>query len=90
MKLFRYYASYHCTFDMTYFPFDRQNCTLAFKMRTATTKYVQLFPKTLTYLGPVDMIEFTLSNYSASIGKHLFYAFINFKNCIKMIYLSIL
>jgi len=69
--MIRFYASYHCTFDMTYFPFDSQNCTMSFKMRTATTKYVQLFPNILKYLGPTDMVEFTLSSFTAVVGQYV-------------------
>ena len=39
MYLRRYYAEYHCTFNLRFFPFDEQVCKMEFKARTVT-RYV--------------------------------------------------
>jgi hypothetical protein len=69
MKRFRFYAEYHCAFDLKYFPFDIQNCSMIFKMRTATHTKVRFFPLDLVYSGPMDMLEFSLTNYTLEEGK---------------------
>ena len=39
MYLRRFYAEYHCTFNLRFFPFDEQVCKMEFKARTVT-RYV--------------------------------------------------
>ena len=65
---FRYYADYHCPFNLKYFPFDIQKCQMIFKTRTATIAKIHFVPSKLTYSGPVDMIEFSLANYTVTSG----------------------
>ena len=50
MYLRRYYAEYHCTFNLRFFPFDEQTCKMEFKARTVTRQYLELIPGNLRYI----------------------------------------
>ncbi len=65
---FRFYAEYHCAFDLQNFPFDIQKCKMIFKTRTATIAKIHFVPVDLIYSGPLDMIEFSLTNYTVTAG----------------------
>ena len=67
--LFRYSAEYHCTFNLRFFPFDDQTCTMEFKARTVTKNYLQLVPGHLKYLGPHVLVEFIVANMTIEEGK---------------------
>ena len=41
---------------------------MIFKTRTATIAKIHFAPTKLTYSGPVDMVEFSLANYTVSSG----------------------
>ena len=43
MYLRRYYAEYHCTFNLRFFPFDEQVCKMEFKARTVTRYVFSIF-----------------------------------------------
>ena len=66
--LFRYSAEYHCTFNLRFFPFDDQTCTMEFKARTVTKNYLQLVPGHLKYLGPHVLVEFIVANMTIEEG----------------------
>ncbi len=70
IAIFRYYAEYHCAFDLKYFPFDVQICQMIFRTRTATVSKIHFAPQDLIYSGPVDMIEFSLTNYTVTKGTY--------------------
>jgi hypothetical protein len=42
---------------------------MIFKMRTATHTKVRFLPLELIYSGPMDMLEFSLTNYTLEEGK---------------------
>ena len=58
----RYQAEYQCMFDLRPFPFDRQECTLLFKMRSATKQQVVLTPGSLIFQGPKTQVEFVIED----------------------------
>ena len=66
----RYYAEYHCAFDLKNFPFDVQRCQMIFRTRTATVAKIKFEPQNIIYSGPVDMIEFSLTNYTITKGTY--------------------
>ena len=66
MRCRRYAAEYPCTFNLRFFPFDRQTCTMIFKMRTATEKSVVLIPDGVKYNGPSQLIEFVVKKVNIS------------------------
>ena len=66
--LFRYSAEYHCTFNLRFFPFDDQTCTMEFKARTVTKNYLKLVPGHLKYLGPHVLVEFIVANMTIEEG----------------------
>lgn len=68
MYLRRYYAEYPCTFDLKFFPFDEQVCTMEFKARTVTKQYLKLMPGNLVYKGPKLLVEFEVQNITMSEG----------------------
>ena len=69
MYLRRFYAEYHCTFNLRFFPFDEQTCKMEFKARTVTKQYLQLMPGTLKYKGPKVLVEFVVSNVTMGFGR---------------------
>ena len=64
----RYQADYHCVFDLRPFPFDRQECTLLFKMRSATKQQVVLNPGSLEFQGPKTLVEFVIEDLWLTSG----------------------
>ena len=68
MYLRRYYAEYHCTFNLRFFPFDEQTCKMEFKARTVTRQYLELIPGNLRYRGPETLVEFVVSNVTMGPG----------------------
>ena len=69
MYLRRYYAEYHCTFNLRFFPFDEQICKMEFKARTVTRQYLELIPGNLRYRGPQTLVEFVVSNVTMGPGR---------------------
>ena len=69
MYLRRYYAEYHCTFNLRFFPFDEQVCKMEFKARTVTRQYLELLPGRLNYKGPEVLVEFIVSNTNMTTAR---------------------
>ena len=69
MFLRRFYAEYHCTFNLRFFPFDEQICKMEFKARTVTKQYLKLLPGNLKYKGPKVLVEFVVSNVTMGFGR---------------------
>ena len=69
MYLRRFYAEYHCTFNLRFFPFDEQICKMEFKARTVTRQYLELLPGRLLYKGPEILVEFVVSNVTMQMGR---------------------
>ena len=69
MHLRRFYAEYHCTFNLRFFPFDEQVCKMEFKARTVTKQYLQLMPGKLKYRGPKVLVEFVVTNVTMGFGR---------------------
>ena len=69
MYLRRFYAEYHCTFNLRFFPFDEQVCKMEFKARTVTRQYLELLPGRLLYKGPEILVEFVVSNVTMEEGR---------------------
>jgi len=67
IAIFRYYAEYHCAFDLKYFPFDVQICQMIFRTRTATVSKIHFAPQDLIYSGPFDPIGFDEKELKAFI-----------------------
>jgi hypothetical protein len=81
MYLRRFYAEYHCTFNLRFFPFDEQICKMEFKARTSTKQYLILRSGGLKYRGPKVLVEFVVSN--VTIGPGTFpYAMDNFNRLV--------
>lgn len=66
----RYYAEYHCTFNLRFFPFDDQRCIMVFRIRTATEKSVILKAGDIIYEGPKTLVEFVITNMTMMKSPH--------------------
>ena len=53
---------------MRFFPFDEQECVIDFKAEANTNQTLKLVPARVRYLGPVAMVEFTVSNVTFGPG----------------------
>ena len=58
----RFYAEYHCTFNLKMYPFEEQECKIEFKLRAATKEFVVLKPGNLKYSGEVEMVEYAFTH----------------------------
>lgn len=60
----RMYAEYHCEFNVRFFPFDRHECFMIIKLRSATTNMAILRSAGVNYEGPRVLTEFLISEMS--------------------------
>ncbi len=59
IKLSRVYSDqFICDYDMTVYPFDKQECSAIFIMKGKFDKFVKLIAKNASYLGPVDLPQY--------------------------------
>ena len=55
-----YTCSWICHFNMLWYPFDTQLCSMEFYFESPD--WAVLFPKELTYIGPRDLAEYNVHN----------------------------
>ena len=79
-----YYKQYSCDFDLVYYPFDTQLCTMEFAVQGWTTEYVelQIDGNGVEYQGTRDLVEYEIqleelqvmqvSNISRAVVKVVF------------------
>ncbi len=59
IRLSRVYSDqFICDYDMTVYPFDKQECSAIFIMKGKFDKFVKLTAKNANYLGPVDLLQY--------------------------------
>ena len=57
-----YNTKFICDFDMRWYPFDTQRCTLLLKMQGDSWKFVDLLKENLDYSGPKDLMMYFIKD----------------------------
>ena len=63
-----FFLRFKCHFELHYYPFDSQICTILMKKPSKVDKFVKLNPYQLEYTGPLDMAEFFIIGYNMVAG----------------------
>ena len=58
-----------CHFDMRWYPFDSQTCSMMFTMDKKFGGLVDLNPVKMTYSGPEDLTQYTVKGYRMCLVK---------------------
>ena len=58
-----FFLRFKCHFELHYYPFDSQVCTILMKKPSKVDKFVDLIARHLNYSGPHDMAEFVIIDY---------------------------
>ena len=53
-----YKTEFICLYNMAWYPFDSQTCSLDFLLDVTATSFVSLDPGSLEYLGPVELTQY--------------------------------
>ena len=53
-----YKTTYTCNFDMAWYPFDTQRCSMVYVLETASEKDVELVLGNLKYSGPLELTQY--------------------------------
>ena len=53
-----YQTEFICLYEMAWYPFDSQSCTLDFVLPVTTSSFVQLESGRLDYLGPTELTQY--------------------------------
>ncbi len=61
-----YSQSFLCDFDMAFYPFDTQNCSVTFIMKGNSGKFVRLLANNISYAGPTDLTMYFVKNITIS------------------------
>ena len=62
-----------CEFNMKWYPFDTQECSMQYKILNKYSDFVKLVPDNLSYAGPEDLTEYTVKGYmmcNAKFGRN--------------------
>jgi len=66
----RYYSQvFECSFDLKWFPFDIQACTIQLSPVIRLKGAMVLLPTNFTYSGPTDLTQFTVKSIAMMSGK---------------------
>ena len=52
-----------CDFNMKWYPFDTQECSMQYKITNKYSDFAMLVPEKLSYAGPEDLSEYTVKGY---------------------------
>ena len=52
-----------CEYDMKWYPFDTQECSMQYKIVNKFSDFAALAVGNLSYIGPVDLTEYTVKFY---------------------------
>ena len=58
-----FYLRFKCQFELQYYPFDTQICTILLKKPPEDRKFLRLMAKQLNYSGPLGLAEFVISSF---------------------------
>jgi hypothetical protein len=59
VEMSRFYETeFLCLYDMAWYPFDTQTCTLDFSIDVTATAFVRLETGSLDYTGPVELTQY--------------------------------
>ena len=64
-----YEIDFICTYDMQYYPFDIQVCTVDMTMAGSAAMFVDLKPGNLKYSGPKDLSQYYVMDYQIKNDK---------------------
>ena len=64
-----YEVEFICTYDMIYYPFDIQTCTLDMVIHGNTAKFINLLPGSLNYTGGSDFAQYYVMDYNIYSSK---------------------
>ena len=53
-----------CEFNMMWYPFDTQECSMQFKIVNKYSDFAVLIPENLSYSGPEDLTEYEVKGYT--------------------------
>ena len=53
-----------CEFNMKWYPFDTQECSMQYKIVNKFSDFAKLVPEKLSYAGPEDLTEYTVKGYT--------------------------
>ena len=63
-----FYLRFKCQFELQFYPFDRQMCTIILKKNSREERFIKLHPEKVFFKGPKDMEDFFLQSVDI-IGK---------------------
>ena len=59
-----YEIDFLCNYDMKFYPFDIQECTIDLVIDGNTAKFIDLLPGNLTYSGSTDLAQYFIMSYN--------------------------
>ena len=64
-----YFTKFVCDFELQSYPFDTQRCTMVFRLRGVTERYMSFFEdyNAITYDGKKALTEFNIRNISSTV-----------------------
>ncbi len=65
-----YSTRFLCDFDMRFYPFDRQKCSVVIVPKGNSGHFIRLSGGDSTYLGPVDLTQYFVANFSSNAGSN--------------------
>ena len=57
-----YKTSFTCNFDLSWYPFETQKCSMIFVLEEVYEKKVELVLGTLNYSGPLELTQYFIKN----------------------------
>ena len=70
LKYSRFYnIVFKCNFEMHWYPFDSQLCTMVIITKDGMEKFLELNPVSLKYLGPQELQEYLVKNAEIKLVK---------------------
>ena len=58
-----YSIKFYCEYDMAWFPFDVQTCTIQLVMDGVLENYADLVPGTLHFSGPKELTQYFVKSF---------------------------
>ena len=59
---------FKCSFELRRYPFDTQTCEIEMAVTFAESKFVRLIPSKLQYIGPVEMLTYSVVDFDIGVG----------------------
>ena len=59
-----FYLRFKCQFELQYYPFDTQTCTILLKRPSRERKFLKYMARNLDYSGPLGLAEFVITKFN--------------------------